>query len=476
MTLSIADPVIKPIYMDRSSGDPEYLRDVGITKRFLEVWTGDDEFRKLLETDPDGAVARWGLEANPHELRPMWDQEFAAKVGRDVHPSVSRYRGFIIEKLKCRVDMRNRTPRNPAFKNWRQRQVNRCAGELGFRVAAGVVHPTISLELSRGCSVGCWFCGISAPKLDDIWYYTPENQKFWCETLEVLSDFLGPEAHGFCYWATDPLDNPDYEKFCVDYNRIIGHFPQTTTAQPMKDPDRVRRLLELSHSDGHCDRFSILTKGLLKKVMAEFTPEELVYVELICQNQESTLVKARAGNALNHLDRFDKERVRKGVAEEFVNSGTIACVSGFLLQPIDKMVRLVSPCHADERWPKGYRILKEARFETPAELESLIQEWCSPEAMPLNVPNRRPLSLRRDLKVSVREGQDFAFHLANEMLDLEFLGPPVLAQNLPQGFFIPDDFALKLEREHQIPLEETLLVMERMYRYGVLEEEIPVIG
>ena len=468
MTAKTVEEVVRPIYMQRHTADLEYLQDVGWSKRLLEMWTGDDEFRQALERDPDAAMRNWGLPGNPHDLRPLWDRECALSLGQEVHTSVHRYRGFIIEKLLYRDKMRMKSPRNATFKAWRQRQVNRCASELGMRVNAGIVHPTISFELTRGCSVGCWFCGIGALKLDDVWRYTPENQRLWRETLEVLADFLGPEIHGFCYWATDPLDNPDYELFCQDYHRIIGHFPQTTTAQAHKYPERVRRLLQLSAQDGHCDRFSILTKSLLKKICAEFTPEELVYVELICQNVESTLVKANAGKA-RQSERLTQEREKKGVPEEMVSSGTIACVSGFLFQMLDRSIKMVSPCKADERWPNGYRVYREAHFETAADVKALIDEWTNEQATPSTCPNLRPLHIRRDLKVV--PGDEFRFGVENELMRLSFNGPAALGSSLPSGRFVARDFALQMEEEFLIPLPETLLVLERLYRFGVLDDE-----
>jgi hypothetical protein len=65
---------------------------------------------------------------------------------------------------------------------------------------------------------------------------------------------------GYCYWGNDPLDNPDYESFLIDFHDIIKAFPQTTTAQADRHVDRVRALLRLSEEKGGMiDRFSILT-------------------------------------------------------------------------------------------------------------------------------------------------------------------------------------------------------------------------
>src|SRR6185436_857740 len=97
-------------------------------------------------------------------------------------------------------------PTNERFAAWRARQINRCAGQLGIAKADALVHAPAAFELAQGCSVGCWFCGVAAPRLDQICRYTESNAAAWRETLTVLREILGPcSRHSFCYWATVPL-------------------------------------------------------------------------------------------------------------------------------------------------------------------------------------------------------------------------------------------------------------------------------
>ncbi len=89
-------------------------------------------------------------------------------------------------------------------------------------------------------------------------------------------------------WATDPLDNPDYERFLADFHDVLGRCPQTTTAQPHKDTERTRELLRLSHSLGSpVDRFSIISLNVLNRVHVAFSPGELLRVDCIPQNREA---------------------------------------------------------------------------------------------------------------------------------------------------------------------------------------------
>jgi hypothetical protein len=177
---------------------------------------------------------------------------------------------------------------------------------------------------------------------------------------------------GFLYWATDPLDNPDYEHFLADFYDVFGVCPQTTTAQGQKDIERTRRILQLAHSLGSpVDRFSIIALNSLYRVHEGFTPEELLRVECVPQNKESAaagrVLKSNAGRAR----KFAAKRGNELVSEE--QSSTIACVSGFLFNMVDRTVKLISPCNASDRWPLGYWVIAQGTFDTADELRDLMR-------------------------------------------------------------------------------------------------------
>ena len=68
-------------------------------------------------------------------------------------------------------------------------------------------------------------------------------------------------------------------------------------------------------------------------------------------------------------------RFRAKKASQFVDdqrSSTIACVSGFLFNMVDKRVQLITPCNASDKWPLGYWVLDEGTFETADELRELM--------------------------------------------------------------------------------------------------------
>jgi len=458
-----------PILPYGAEADAEHLADVARTKRFLEYWTADPAFRAALPQDPVRVTAEAGLEGDALALQPLWEFDPEHEVHRrEPHVSVARYRAFMAEKLNYRKVLRQGVPSSsPNFEAWRQRQVRRCFGELGAAKADALVHATVAVELCQGCSVGCWFCGISALKLAGVFAY-PENRELWRGCLDGLHAAVGDAAgRGFLYWATDPLDNPDYERFCEDYADRLGRFPQTTTAQPLKDPARFRRLHALARRRGNeIDRFSVLTLGTLKKVFAEYTARELLHVELVMQMDGAWAGKAFAGKARAKPEKWRKSTGLDPQGPE--TASTIACVSGFLLRMPERSVELVTPCRADERWPNGYRVLARHTFADAPELAAQLLELT--RSLPARVPLNQALQLRRDLAVALTPDGFVAtgHYVRHEFKDRPYRAMRRLGEGLEEGRHTAMELALRVEEES--PLEETLVVLNQLFAAGLLEE------
>jgi len=466
--LALEFPPLLPL---DTSAEADYLSDVAHTKRFLEYWSADPAFRQALPGDPAGLAAAAGLRADPEAIRPLWDLSSDSSACQStLSTSVLRYQAFMREKLAYRDFLRSSAQSNhPGFRAWRQRQIQRCFGQLGAQKGSSLVHACLAVELCQGCSVGCWFCGISALKLQSVWPYSPENSALWRGVLKALHRQLGPAAgRGFCYWATDPLDNPDYESFCRDFCGSLGRFPQTTTAQPLKDPARFRQLHQLSRQSGNeIDRFSVLTLGTLKKLFAEYTAEELLFVELVLQMDGAYTGKAYAGKARGRQERWKKATGQEVPAEQ--NTSTIACVSGLLLRMPEKTFELVSPARADQRWPDGYRIHSRHAFEDAQDFEHKLREVLNglSERLPLD----QPVRIRHDLDLQLLEG---GFQLASHYFKISFTDERYaamrrLGEGLTQGLYSPMELAL--QAEPQSPLEQTMLVLNQLFSQGLLDDE-----
>jgi len=464
---------IRPILFAKEDADLEYRRDIGHTKRFIERWHADGEFRELLANDPYAAVQRYALERDPMEIRILWDREYQQSVDPNIELplSVRRYLAYQNEKAGSRKRYRRRaTPSDERFASWRRRMIQRCVSHLGGYKADYVVHAPMCFELTKGCSVGCWFCSVAAPRLSDQFAYTEENAGLWRETLDVFKEIAGPAAGmGFCYWASDPLDNPDYEKYLLDFQEKLGEFPQTTTAQAQKHVDRVRDLLKLSESKGgFIERFSVLTLKQWNQIHEAFDPAELVYVECIPQNKEAfDTTKSIAGRALDlHRKRVAKQQEQRLDDDQ---TFTTACVSGFLVNMVERSVRLITPCHASDRWPLGYWTVAEGNFSDGASLRALLEQMMA-EKMPTSVRHDMVVRLRRDFEV---EHCDDGFILTNRFWKHVTRGTPAsreLGHLLRQGLTAAE-VALALDERCGLPLEQAFLLLNELFDRGLLDEE-----
>ena len=342
----------------------------------MERLVGDKEFRAKLgvhDDTPQVVVAEeYGIDIDPDQARPLYHtaymrhrrtpeaEQWPLSVMWDTWiDDMIAHRELICAHGRC-ADV------NPVFDAWRVRQVNRAASELGTSAPA-IVHPIAAYELSEGCSVGCWFCGISADRFKGWQPYTPEvADPVAGHSAGHMVDLFGQAAQtGFCYWATDPADNPDYPKFIEDHYHVTGALPQTTTAAPLKDLKLTREVLGLfDRYMTVTNRFSIVNHKTLKGVHETFTAEELIGVELVQQQNEALQGKADAGRArvrrlrLEAAGKADKyPALRRPAHDDRLRLGLPGQHDG-------AQVKLVAPTRSDEVWPLGYRVYSEARFDT----------------------------------------------------------------------------------------------------------------
>lgn len=385
---------------------PEQLHQLAHIKRFMERLVGDAEFRKALgqnlgNTRP--VAEAYGIDIDPDQALPLWHRQYLkhrrketaaewplAPIWDEWMDEMIAHRDMIRDTGRCREQ-------NPVFDEWRDRQLMRAESELGTSAGA-IVHPIAAYELSEGCSVGCWFCGISADRFKGWLPYTEETARLWRGILQVMVDLFGTAAQtGFCYWATDPSDNPDYPRFIEDHQHITGMLPQTTTAAPLKDIALTREVMGLfDRYRNVTNRFSIVNHKTLKGVHDTFAAEELMGVELVQQQADSILGKADAGRAREWRLRREAEGKAEKAPKLNDLHTTIACVSGFLVSMMDRKVKLVSPTRADDVWPLGYRVYSEAHFETAEEFRAILEEMIAVH-MPTTVRSTDTLGFRRDL-------------------------------------------------------------------------------
>jgi radical SAM family RiPP maturation amino acid epimerase len=369
--------------IDRRS--PGARRTLALVKRFAERYVADPRFRQSLSDNPDAlerVTEAYGIEIDPRLALPLFHPDFiqfrCSEVAAEQWPLAAAWDEYLAEIAEWRdLYLRNGdcADANPRFHAWRERHICRAANELG-PIAKVIQHPVFAFELSVGCSVGCWFCGVSAEKFSGAFRYTDQNARLWRAVLERTVELFGPAAQaGFCYWATDPIDNPDYPQFIEDYYVITGALPQTTTARPLANLEFTRAVLRLSERyRGLPNRFSILTLNALDAVHKTFTAEELLHVQLVLLNRESLTAKAVAGRARERLQSMTAAGKAERLGNLASDQTTIACVTGFLVNMVNRTIRLVTPVRASERWPLGYRVYGERQFATANEYRAAIED------------------------------------------------------------------------------------------------------
>jgi radical SAM family RiPP maturation amino acid epimerase len=472
----------------RSSGLTPFEVEVSHVKRAIELVRADPAFRAAFERTPAEAIAPYRLQIEEGELKRLAAYLATPAGERDPDRLGERARRYLDTSSECReLREAGRTrsePQNGMYRRWRARQIARTRSEQGAQLASYIVFLTGAFELSRGCSVGCWFCGVSAPKLSDLYRYTPENAALFRECLEVMVALCGRAsvATNLTYWATDPLDNPDYERFADVFEEVAGAYPLVTTALALRDPERTRRLLQRASGRAVVSaRFSVLSLGLLRRIFEAFRPEEMRTVDCVFLNPESTVVKANAGRFRERAEEdpeiLAREASKRARTPDDVVSGnvpgTIACVAGFLFNMVDRRVQLVSPCRADARWPLGYRIHDIASFHDGGDVGGALDRAIE-RHMPEAPPAARPVAFRRDLTLDPAPN---GFHLVSRHRRLRVESGPQaallqqLGRRIGEGASTPLPLADALARELDVAPRDVQDVLALLFDRGALDDE-----
>jgi radical SAM family RiPP maturation amino acid epimerase len=469
----------REIFDRRSAGE---IRTLAHVKRFVERYVADPRFRDELKQNPEAphlVVEAYGMAFDPRQALPLFRADhmrFRYSEEEARWPVAKAWDHYLRELAECRA-LHQRAgdcpDANPRFHAWRHRQIRRGRGELGV-IGSVVTHPVLAFELSAGCSVGCWFCGVSAERFRGNFPYTTENAHLWSAILDYCVDLFGTAAQtGFCYWATDPADNPDYPRFIEDYHAATGGLPQTTTAAPLRDIAFTREILRLF--DQHrcvANRFSILSLKMLDAVHAAFSAEELMGVDLVLQNRESLTPKAAVGRV--------RERQRRGQLGEpgsvplaAPDYATIACVSGFLVNMVNRRIQLVTPTRCSELWPLGYRVFGERRFGTAPEFRAAIKELIDAH-MPEEIASADVLGFRDDLTYH-RKPNGFELRTRNGHFALGgFIGAGRLGDMIHRGDMTAGEIQGVLTRSGA-DIFVVVDAMQQLFDSGLLNED-PKLG
>lgn len=446
------------------------------TKRFVEMYCMLPYVREQVEKDFDGFIKKHDLNVDEEGMKILcydgYDEERerleAAPNKEELIPeSVFRFRQFLANKLAFRDRMIDELckPTNPRMIKWRERQMNRCLAGIGG-INKSFVHCPLTIELDLGCSVGCEFCGIGAGRLQKLCRYTEENAAMFRQIISDAHKTIGYAAgFGTLYLATEPLDNPDYEKYEADYIREFGFLPQITTAVPDRDIERTRRLIhELNGGRGYIHRFSLRSLEMAEKIFAEFTPMELLRVELLPQYPEApsfvpfTVVGAQA-------EQVDPEETRD------MDPGTICCADGFVINMAEKSIRVITPCHMTEKFPNGLAEPVKKYFETADECRDLMEEMIE-EYMIVDLPSDEPLKLYPFLeRCTTQYGDSLKSRFGGSIFVIDKMSKSYakrIIELLEEGTRTKYEIVRVIESEYDAKPEDVFWLLNQLWKQGYI--------
>ncbi len=378
-----------------------------------------------------------------------------------------RYVSIYRENYNMR-DLLFRVPCNSRFDLWRLRRIASVRNELGH-FGYYIDHPMFAYELGDGCSVGCWFCAFSTGRLKKNFDYN-EHRELFADIAKINVDLFGniPASMALLYYGTEPHDNPNYLDFVKDYESITGSPVCTSTAVPT-DPVWMRKLISYYRTYNlPWPRLSVLTRKMLYDIHDLYTPEELRDVELLMQMKDCPREKVKGGRILEEADGL------RGVTdgnylESVVPQGTIACVTGFLINMVNRTIHLISPCYTSSLWPRGYRVFDEDSFTDAGDFRQVMERIIA-RNMNDRPGGNSPVRFRDDLHY--RKTSD-GFDLVSPNQVRYFTGGNLhqpLGDLVAEGAHTYEDvITILMERHHRDPIE-AMAVIQNLFDNGFLDE------
>ena len=414
---------------------PDEVRVSAEAKRFFECYEGDRDFRAAVEaggkfTDQQRRMLKdVGVTFEPEAMELLWLQpdlfdRFPLLVARhasfedapsDFHALLAPYRelrlwlrwrhridrGGMIQKFRASA----MTTLSPEYTAWRFRRVAAVRSELGS-FGWALDHPCHAVEMAVGCSVRCPFCAFDAGNLQTVFDFSrPENRERVRAVATGMARVLGwPAGHGMLYWSTEPHDNPHYVKLLAFWQELTGAMLCTATARA--GVDWVRELIDY-YSTGPVPwpRISVLSRGMMRRLHTTFSPMELRDTQLLMQQKDAEAHRTKVPGGRERMLRqlVDADDLRdvdfENLPEGFEPpQGSIACISGTLVNMVKRTVKLISPCYTTMQYRYGYRVFDETTFDDgPEGFEAALERIIGRSMVARPYPEM-PMRWRDDLK------------------------------------------------------------------------------
>lgn len=449
--------------------DPKDIHDIAWVKRTFEYVSLIKGFKEKLQDNPEKVLEEYNIPLSVEDI--SFDESVVEKNHIKMIPiypdsAGAKYAEFMEKKFEFREVLKeNCTPDNEVMKKWRRRQMGRCEVVLGPRTT-GIVHVPLSFELADGCSVGCKFCGLNAKKLAGVFECTEENAKLFRDVCVHAHNIIGKAAGmGTLYFASEPFDNPDYEKFLDIFRDVFDTTPQITTARAANNIERLRPLLkDINEKQDVIYRFSALSEAVVLKVFEAFTPEELILTEILPQYDD-----APSANFIS---------VGRNATEEDCGD-TISCVTGFVVNMYTHKIRLTTPTYADKDHPTGEIILDERIFTDADDFAVKLNEMIKQNMVNIIDPNDR-IRLRRNITVSYEEKRVVLLTDKGIKYNMEYTDGKnsknlykSLFEKLKSGYNTKREVVAEFTKDKEMVIQTDLLyfILNKWWSLGIIETE-----
>ncbi len=214
-------------------------------------------------------------------------------------------------------------------------------------------------------------------------------------------------------------------------------------------------------------RLSVLSRKMLQQIHDLYTPEELRDVQLLIQSKENERPKVSGGRILDEHSGL-RDRAPDKYLDEIVPQGSIACVSGFLVNMVNQTVKLVSPCYTNNKWPYGYRVFDEASFQGPEDFRQVVERMIERNMPDVPLPNM-PLKFRDDLLYRVTD-EGFDLLSPNQVHHFKGKAYGPVGKMIAKGNMTSNDLYDTAAEKHGVNLMVVMALVKTLFDKGFLSE------
>jgi len=149
-----------------------------------------------------------------------------------------------------------------------------------------------------------------------------------------------------------------------------------------------------------------------------------------------------------------------------VEKTTISCTTGFLVNLVEKSVRLISPWPADAEHPSGYKTFAQNHFSTADDFTSLLQQMIS-TTMQYSFSSQDPVQLTPGIRCLTRKKATLLSSPYQEISLSQLSNLPHLHKML--GTHNAGEIALHYMETEGIDPALTFMTLNSLLRSGIVE-------